>query len=158
MAVRAGLWDLDPAGQGGVVCRLCSHYCRIPDAATGRCRVRGNRGGVLYSSSSETIAAANLDPVEKKPLFHFLPGTMTFSLGTPGCNMACAFCQNHALSQAPAFTPGTLADTFPAPFGERIMASVLETGAASLSFTYNEPTRPLYLSSACFCLKKTILT
>ncbi len=138
MAVRAVLWEKDPA-TAAVRCRACAHACRIRDGAAGRCRVRGNRGGVLYSLSSDRVAAVNLDPVEKKPLFHFLPGTATLSLGTPGCNMTCAFCQNHTLSQGalPPFS-GPL-EAIPADFAAGAVSSALEQGAASLSFTYNEP-------------------
>lgn len=139
MAVRASLWTREGRGGNEVRCRLCSHYCLIPDTGAGRCRVRGNRSGVLYSSSSDDIRSANLDPVEKKPLFHYLPGTLTFSLGTPGCNMSCAFCQNHGLSQAESFSPGSLGGAFPASLAARILESAVTSHAASVSFTYNEP-------------------
>lgn len=140
MTVKAILWEQDSAKDGGVRCLACSHYCRVGREESGRCRMRVNRAGTLYSLSSDRIAAANLDPVEKKPLFHFMPGTLTFSLGTPGCNMTCAFCQNHSLSQGaiPAFGPAT--DSLPDSFAAKIVSSAVSSGASSVSFTYNEPT------------------
>ena len=71
-----------------------AHFCHIPPGGRGRCSVRENRGGSLVSLSSRKVAALHLDPVEKKPLFYFLPGTATLFVGVPGCNMRCAFCQN----------------------------------------------------------------
>jgi pyruvate formate lyase activating enzyme len=82
-----------------VQCRLCSHFCRIEAGKTGTCGVRRNDGGRLVSLSYDKIAALHLDPVEKKPLFHFMPGTTTLSLGTAGCNLECACCQNWSLSR-----------------------------------------------------------
>lgn len=140
MAVQALLWEKDPARVMGVRCMACSHYCRIGSGEAGQCRVRVNRDGVLYSLSSCHIAAANLDPVEKKPLFHFMPGTQTFSLGTPGCNMTCAFCQNHGLSQGKVPDFGSTETAMPAKFIARIIASAEESCSASISYTYNEPT------------------
>jgi pyruvate formate lyase activating enzyme len=139
MAVRAVLWEKDAATQGAVLCRACAHACRIRNGAAGRCRVRVNRGGTLYSLSSGHVVACNLDPVEKKPLFHFLPGTTTLSFGTPGCNMTCDFCQNHALSQGGLPAPGEAADVLPECFVDQAVSSAGEAGAASVSFTYNEP-------------------
>ncbi len=139
MAVRAIFWDKVPGEHGAVRCRACAHACRIGEGASGRCRVRVNREGVLYSLSSDRLASVNLDPVEKKPLYHFLPGTATLSFGTPGCNMTCSFCQNHALSQGPVPPLGTPLPEVPPEFAGRAVASALEAGAASVSFTYNEP-------------------
>lgn len=140
MAVKAILWKRDATKSGGVRCLLCAHYCRVESGGSGRCRMRVNRDGVLFSLCSDHIVAANLDPVEKKPLFHFMPGTATFSLGTPGCNMICAFCQNHGLSQGTAPDFGAAALAFPAELRDGVVASARESGAASISFTYNEPT------------------
>lgn len=138
MAVKALLWERDTASET-VYCKACAHACRIGEGASGLCRVRVNFGGELYSLSSDRVAAANVDPVEKKPLFHFLPGTATLSFGTPGCNMTCAFCQNHTLSQGavPAFTNAV--DRLPEAFICRALAAAGESGAGSISFTYNEP-------------------
>jgi len=74
-------------------CELCNHFCVIPDGKTGICRVRQNKNGKLLSLVYGYPVAVNVDPIEKKPLFHFLPGSQTYSLGTLGCNFACANCQ-----------------------------------------------------------------
>ncbi len=125
---------------GRVQCALCSHRCVIAQGETGRCRVRVNLDGALYSLAADHVLAANLDPVEKKPLFHFLPGTATFSIGTEGCNMTCAFCQNHSLSQGRVPAPGTAPGPFPAALPRRLVEAAVQSGAASISYTYNEPT------------------
>ena len=137
MAIEAILWDSSSGSD--VFCRACAHACRIPVGSAGRCRVRVNRDGVLFSLSSDSVVACNLDPVEKKPLYHFLPATTTFSVGTPGCNMTCSFCQNYSLSQGnvPAFSMSP--QVFPENFALRAVATAGEAGASSVSFTYNEP-------------------
>ncbi|MDQ7832593.1 MAG: AmmeMemoRadiSam system radical SAM enzyme [Desulfovibrionaceae bacterium] len=132
---QAALWK--PLENGRVQCRLCAHFCRIAPGERGTCGVRENRDGTLMTLVYDTVAAVNLDPVEKKPLYHFLPGSMTFSFGTMGCNLSCTFCQNASLSQPPrqgrpvaghAATPGAL------------VQAALDSGAASISYTYSEPT------------------
>jgi pyruvate formate lyase activating enzyme len=131
----AALWK--PLPDGRTACRLCSHFCRIPKGAKGLCGVRTNKDGALFTLVYDRVAAINLDPVEKKPLYHFLPGTMTFSFGTMGCNLSCAFCQNYSLSQPPRqgreitgewVTPASLVE------------AARRSGAASISYTYSEPT------------------
>lgn len=131
----ASLWKALPDGR--VSCRLCSHFCRIEDGKRGLCGVRRNTGGALETLVYDRVAAANLDPVEKKPLYHFLPGSLTFSFGTMGCNLSCAFCQNYSLSQPPRqgreiggehVTPAEL------------VAAAQRSDAASISYTYSEPT------------------
>ncbi|HJK16796.1 MAG TPA: AmmeMemoRadiSam system radical SAM enzyme, partial [Methanocorpusculum sp.] len=82
-----------------VVCRLCPRHCRIESGDRGFCGVRENVAGTLYANSYGKLAAAGLDPVEKKPLYHYLPGTQTFSLSSYGCNFTCRHCQNYTLSQ-----------------------------------------------------------
>ena len=84
-----------------VRCLACRHYCTIPEGATGICGVRMNRGGKLQLMVYGNPAAVHLDPMEKKPLYHFLPGQKVFSIGTVGCNLSCKFCQNWDLSQSP---------------------------------------------------------
>ncbi|CAK7038185.1 MAG: GTP 3',8-cyclase [Desulfovibrio sp.] len=163
MAVRGVLWERcgesgatgkfgelgKPGKPGDVVrCLLCSHYCRIPDGRYGRCRVRGNRAGVLYSLSSDRITAANADPVEKKPLYHFLPGTTTFSLGSLGCNMTCAFCQNYAISQVSPSPLKNCRDSLPPELPHDIVAAAVTAACASVSFTYNEPALSVELIEA----------
>ncbi|WP_022661343.1 AmmeMemoRadiSam system radical SAM enzyme [Paucidesulfovibrio longus] len=132
---RAELWE--PISENRVHCRLCRQYCVIPDGETGLCGVRENRGGVLHSLVYGKVAALNLDPVEKKPLYHFLPGSQTFSFGTAGCNFSCAFCQNETLSQTPrngGGVPGRSASP------EELVTAALRNQARSISYTYSEPT------------------
>ena len=125
-------------GAGGVVqCQLCRQFCRLAPGAWGWCGVRANEGGVLYTMVDDQVAALNLDPVEKKPLYHFLPGSLTYSLGTQGCNMHCRFCQNHDLAH------GIKQDHVVR--GRRVNPAALvegakSAGAASISYTYSEPT------------------
>lgn len=133
MDVPALLWR--SAGQD-VRCLLCAHFCRIPPGGRGKCSVRENRGGSLVSLSSRKVAALHLDPVEKKPLFHFLPGTATLSVGAPGCNMRCAFCQNWSLS-CPS-TRQTIHGEAISP--AELIGMALASGAASMAYTYSEPT------------------
>lgn len=122
---------------GRVQCRLCSHYCIVDDGGAGRCGVRVNRGGTLFTLVYDRIAALAVDPVEKKPLFHFLPGSLTLSFATMGCNLGCDFCQNHGLSQPPR--------NGNAPMGEAaapgdLVTAARQRGCASISYTYSEPT------------------
>lgn len=131
----ARLWKA--LADGTVQCRLCAHYCRLGQGQRGKCGVRECRDGALYTLVYDRVAAVNLDPVEKKPLYHFLPGSSTLSFGTMGCNLSCAFCQNASLSQPPRQGhPVT---------GERLtpddlVQAALRSGAASISYTYSEPT------------------
>lgn len=129
----ARLWE--EAGKA-VRCRLCAHYCLIGDGEDGKCGVRRNRGGKLFTRSASELAAVNLDPVEKKPLYHFLPGTFTFSVGSFGCNFSCDFCQNSDISQyAPLWDTGGSRAT-PAT----LVQTAQKYRASSISYTYNEPT------------------
>lgn len=117
-----------------VRCELCPHQCALSDGQTGICKVRRNIKGTLYSLVYSRPVALNNDPVEKKPLFHFHPGTKTFSLATAGCNMNCNFCQNWEISQA---TPDSVTpyDLTPA----QVVALAKKNGSDSISFTYTEP-------------------
>lgn len=124
--------------QGSKVrCVLCPHRCLISDGAVGLCGVRKNYGGRLFSLVWGRSVAANVDPIEKKPLFHFLPGSRSFSVATVGCNFACRFCQNSDISQYPAAT-GSVTGEQLSP--DDITASALATGCLSVSYTYTEPT------------------
>lgn len=138
---RALLWKplADAPGKGAsrVQCRLCSHFCLIEEGAAGLCGVRVNKKGALYSLVADRVAAINLDPVEKKPLYHFMPGTSTLSFGTMGCNMSCSFCQNYSLSQPPR--EGRPVEGRKAT-PESLVEAALQAGAPSLSYTYSEPT------------------
>ncbi len=134
--VRAALWE---AWQGGpqVHCFLCAHHCRIGPGGFGKCGVRENRDGVLYTLVYGCPVSTAIDPIEKKPLFHFLPGTSTYSLATVGCNFACSFCQNADISQMPA-DQGRIVGRPMSP--EQIVAGALAAGCRSISYTYTEPT------------------
>ncbi|NDY57677.1 AmmeMemoRadiSam system radical SAM enzyme [Desulfovibrio sulfodismutans] len=132
---QAALWK--PLDDGRVQCRLCAHFCRIDPGQRGTCGVRENRDGVLFTLVYDKVAAVNLDPVEKKPLYHFLPGSLTFSFGTMGCNLSCTFCQNASLSQPPRQGRPV---TGHAATPEALVQAALDSGAASISYTYSEPT------------------
>lgn len=112
-----------------VLCELCPHYCLIDDNKVGKCKVRENIDGVLYTKNYGMVAAMSMDPIEKKPLYHFYPGENILSVGTFGCNMTCSFCQNYRLSQS-------FLDLETTPV-EDLIKSVDGLGIA---FTYNEPT------------------
>lgn len=95
--IRARLYE--PLSDGAVKCLACNHYCTIAPGHTGVCGVRENRDGQLFSLVYDRVVAANVDPIEKKPIFHFKPGSLSFSIATPGCNFKCRFCQNADISQ-----------------------------------------------------------
>lgn len=120
-----------------VQCRLCKHFCTLNPGDFGYCGVRQNREGVLVTYVADRVAAANLDPIEKKPLYHFLPGTFAYSVGTVGCNFSCAFCQNYLLADSPR-SSGRILGEPTAP--QAIVNAALRAGAASIAYTYNEPT------------------
>jgi len=131
---RALRWS--PEGQEGAVrCSLCPHGCLIKPGKTGICRVRENREGELYALTYGRVSAEAVDPIEKKPLYHFLPGTLSYSLGSVGCNFHCAHCQNWHISMADTEMPG-LRDLSP----EEGVRRARQAGCASISWTYNEPT------------------
>lgn len=119
-----------------VRCFLCSHHCLIKEGQRGICWVRENQGGVLYSLVYGKPIAHHVDPIEKKPLFHFLPGSRSFSLATAGCNFRCLFCQNADISQPR--DQKTIRGEEVSP--EEIVAAALSSGCQSISYTYTEPT------------------
>jgi pyruvate formate lyase activating enzyme len=118
-----------------VHCQLCPNSCRLPDGKIGLCRARKNIGGKLFSLVYGQVASVHVDPIEKKPFFHVLPGSQAFSLATPGCNMRCLFCQNWEISQAFPWEVGTTTMT-----PEEVVDAALRSGAKSIAFTYSEPT------------------
>ncbi|HOP48821.1 MAG TPA: AmmeMemoRadiSam system radical SAM enzyme [Desulfobacteraceae bacterium] len=120
-----------------VRCFLCSHKCLIKDGAKGICGVRENRSGILVSLVYDKIIASHCDPIEKKPLFHFLPGTSSYSIATAGCNFKCSFCQNSDISQLPS-DYGRIMGKEMKP--EQIVEEALNTRSATISYTYTEPT------------------
>ena len=119
-----------------ICCSLCSWRCTIAPGQTGRCRVRKNIDGVLYSLNYNALCAANVDPIEKKPLFHFQPGSLSFSISAPGCNFQCVFCQNWQISQSPRdnIIDGT------ALTSEEIVEAAVRANCTSIAYTYTEPT------------------
>ena len=125
-----------PAPDAAVQCRLCPRQCRIPEGACGFCGVRKNAGGQLRTLSYGHPIALAIDPIEKKPIAHFLPRTRTFSFGTYGCNLGCLFCQNASLSRG-VYSVEEIAE-FTAP--EEIVELALRHRCPSISYTYNEPT------------------
>jgi pyruvate formate lyase activating enzyme len=121
-----------------VVCGLCSHHCRIAAGRRGLCGVRENRDGRLVSLVYGRLVAAHADPIEKKPLFHFLPGSRSYSIATVGCNFQCLHCQNAEISQYPHLHAGQIHGTPTSP--EQVVAEAERSGCASISYTYVEPT------------------
>ena len=136
MTVEARLWRALDGGR--VDCDLCAHRCRIGPGKFGICGVRENTAGKLTTHAYGRVIAAHIDPIEKKPLFHFQPGSRSLSIATIGCNFRCPFCQNWEISQAPrakdAFRGG---QEFPPA---EIVAEARSRGCRSISYTYTEPT------------------
>jgi len=121
-----------------VRCLLCAHHCRIKEGRRGLCQVRENRDGILYSLVYGRLVSENVDPIEKKPLFHVLPSSLSYSISTVGCNFRCRHCQNYGISQYPGQHGGEI------PGQERSPADVVKEAqaaqCASISYTYVEPT------------------
>lgn len=122
---------------GAVRCFLCGHRCKIPPTGRGICGVRENRDGVLYTLVYGMVIAENVDPIEKKPLFHVWPGSKSFSIATVGCNFSCTFCQNNDISQAPRET-GKIIGREVAP--QEIVEKAVQTKSMTIAYTYTEPT------------------
>ena len=131
----ARLWK--EGKDNGVQCRLCNHFCKLKPEEYGLCGVRQNKQGQLVTLVYDKVAAANVDPIEKKPLFHFQPGTWSFSIGTMGCNLSCEFCQNDSLSQGPK-TSHRVSGQSISP--QHIVHSAQKYDCHSISYTYSEPT------------------
>jgi pyruvate formate lyase activating enzyme len=133
----AMLWEAVDDPPGAVRCKLCAHRCLVRPGRQGVCLVRENVDGALYSLVYGRVVSANVDPVEKKPLFHFYPGSGAFSIATIGCNFHCRWCQNWSISQAlrqgvsiggRAMEPSAL------------VAAASRSGCRSIAYTYTEPT------------------
>lgn len=120
-----------------VQCSLCSFRCLIKDGELGHCCVRKNVAGKLYSLNYDQVCAANVDPIEKKPLFHFQPGSLSFSVACIGCNFRCSFCQNWQISQAALEGNMNQGDSV-AP--EQIVKAAIQSDCKSIAYTYTEPT------------------
>ncbi len=136
-ARKAALWH--PLSDGVVRCDLCHHRCRIEPGERGDCCVRENRDGTLVTLTWGRLVSANVDPVEKKPLFHVHPGSTALSVATVGCNLTCTFCQNWSISHWPHHHPGQeLPGDVVSP--AEIAQQAQRRGCASIAYTYTEPT------------------
>ena len=125
--------------QGNTVrCHLCPHLCKIKDSKRGICGVRENRNGTLYSMVYGKAAARGIDPIEKKPLFHFHPGAISYSIATVGCNFRCKNCQNFTISQMPK--KGSKRITGEAASPEEVVTAARSHDCSIIAYTYTEPT------------------
>jgi pyruvate formate lyase activating enzyme len=127
-----------PLADDQVQCHLCHQQCKIAAGGRGICKVRENRSGRLYSLVFGRSVATNIDPIEKKPLFHLLPGSKSFSVATVGCNFRCRHCQNWQIAQYPQLNPGEIPGQQLAP--KEIVRQAHAAGCASIAYTYTEPT------------------
>lgn len=125
----------EPIEDNKVKCKLCARGCVIREGKRGFCRVRENRKGKLYTLNYGLASSIASDPIEKKPLFHFYPGTAVFSLGTLSCNLRCLHCQNYTISQVD-LDEGYLQEVTP----ERTLELAKDYGCRGIAWTYNEPT------------------
>ncbi|QEF94497.1 AmmeMemoRadiSam system radical SAM enzyme [Methanothermobacter sp. KEPCO-1] len=116
-------------------CLVCSRKCLIPEGGRGYCLTRENSDGKIYSLTYGEVSSEAVDPIEKKPLFHFYPGSLVYSLGSVGCNFRCRYCQNWSISQARI-------DGFPTKYisPEEAVENALRSNCTSIAWTYNEPT------------------
>jgi pyruvate formate lyase activating enzyme len=130
---EARWWELEPSGK--VHCYLCPRHCHIGEGQAGFCFIRAAEGGKLYSLGYAHPAALQIDPIEKKPLNHFLPGSRVFSMGTAGCNMGCFFCQNWDISKSRS---DQVHSSHLPP--EDVVRLAIRNGCPTIAFTYNEPT------------------
>lgn len=121
-----------------VRCQLCAHRCTIAPGKSGVCGVRENREGKLYTLVYDKVIASHVDPIEKKPLYQVLPGSLSYSIATVGCNFHCLHCQNHDIALLPREYPGHIPGTQTSP--EQIVAAAQQTQCASIAYTYTEPT------------------
>jgi len=125
----------EPAEKDKLLCTLCPRYCKIGEGQPGFCYIRQNHGGKLYTTGYGHPTGFAIDPIEKKPLNHFLPGSSVLSFGTAGCNLGCKFCQNWSISKAKLDELNSL-ETSP----EEVVALAIKYNAPSIAFTYNDPT------------------
>ena len=141
MKTVAKHWHVIDEGNKRVECDLCPHHCKLKEGQYGICGVRKNEDGKLITFTYGTLISAAVDPIEKKPLYHFLPGHATFTIATPGCNFKCLGCQNWEISQVPpkvAEKTPIFLETFIPP--EAVVEKAIQTGCKSISFSYTEPT------------------
>jgi pyruvate formate lyase activating enzyme len=123
---------------GKVRCHLCRHRCLIKAGKKGICQVRENRDGILNSNVYGRVIAQHIDPIEKKPIFHLMPGSKSYSIATVGCNFKCLFCQNADIAQMPATKAGMIVGERLAP--QDIVQKAVASGCQSIAYTYTEPT------------------
>jgi pyruvate formate lyase activating enzyme len=117
-----------------VRCQLCPHFCTLKENQFGKCKVRQNIKGKLISQNYERLISANPDFIQKKPFYHFLPGTLSYSIATVGCNLSCEHCQNFEISQANIFDFNV-----PLTTPEEVVKNAIATNCKSISYTYTEP-------------------
>jgi pyruvate formate lyase activating enzyme len=129
----ASYWE--PLEDDWVRCGLCPRMCAVPPGERGYCEVRENRGGTYYTLTYGNPCSINVDPIEKKPFYHFLPTTSAFSVATAGCNLDCRFCQNWQISQA---RPEELYNYRLTP--AELVEAAVRSGSPSIAYTYSEPT------------------
>ena len=127
----------DKLGDGKVQCNLCAHQCKIAPDSSGICGVRKNKDGELYTLVYGDVIASHVDPIEKKPIYHFLPGSYSYSIATIGCNFKCSFCQNWEISQV-SKRQNTLSGHELMP--EEVVREAKKNDCKSISYTYTEPT------------------
>lgn len=128
----------DPLEDKKVRCNLCSHTCVIKPGRRGICGVRENRDGVLETLVYGRLIARHVDPIEKKPIYHLLPGSRSYSIATVGCNFKCRFCQNADIAQMPNDREGAIMGSTCAP--ETVVADAVAQDCKSIAYTYTEPT------------------
>jgi len=121
-----------------VKCNLCNHRCVINDDKRGKCNVRENQGGILKTLVYGKLIAQHIDPIEKKPLFHLMPGSLSYSIATVGCNFRCLFCQNADIAQMPTEHNGMIMGDLYTP--EDVVGSAVKENCKSIAYTYTEPT------------------
>lgn len=138
----------DKIGNGKVKCRLCAQYCTISPGKRGICAVRENIDGTLYSLVYGKVVANHVDPIEKKPLYHFYPGSKSYSIATVGCNFKCLHCQNYEISQYPKQHEGIPGQEMTP---EEVVEDAVRTGCRSISYTYTEPT--IFMEFAYDCAR-----
>lgn len=134
--MKAYLYDALEKNQ--VKCNLCNHRCLIKDGKRGICHVRENRSGNLETLVYGSVISRHVDPIEKKPLFHFFPGSLSYSVATVGCNFKCRFCQNADIAQMPSDRKGMIMGDRVSP--EEIVNAALRHNCRTIAYTYTEPT------------------
>lgn len=130
-------WLSKKLDSGVILCEACAHVCKLKEGEYGICGVRKVEDGELKLLVYGVASAVNIDPVEKKPMFHFLPGSSAFSIGTVGCNFSCTFCQNYEISQYPKEHGHKIIGRELPP--QKIVDLALQNGCRSIAYTYNEP-------------------